>query len=144
MRRTTTEILLRLLLVALVTAISMLALAAFMTIKVFAAVDPLALIPDNCTLVLSWIEHQDMQARMVAQHHGALSVQSGALADGTRLELYYDATTQTWFNTKILRSPTLSLGGLAGWTTKKTSPTCLFAYGDPVPMPAVPTGVVPK
>ena len=144
MRKMASKILIRLLLMAFVTAVVMLALAMLMTVRAFAAVDPLTPIPDNCTLVPSWIEHQDMQARMAAQHHGALSVQSGALADGTRLELYYDAIDQTWFNTKILRSPTLSLGGLAGWTTKKTSPTCLFAYGDPVPMPVVPAGVIPK
>jgi hypothetical protein len=144
MRKTSSEILLRLLLVVLATAVAMLLLAMFMTVRAFAALDPLTPIPDDCTLVPSWIERQDMQARMAAQHHGAVSVQSGALADGTRLELYYDATDQTWFNTKILRTRTVNVLGVTAWSTKKTSPTCLFAYGDPVPMPVVPAGVVPR
>ena len=152
MRRTTMEILLRILFVTLLAALVSVGLIIWMVSQALAQTttttttpvtnpvrDPLALLPDDCTAPSSWILHADMLAAMKAQNHGAVVVQSGALADGTKLELYYDTTSKTWFNTLVVRSPTM-----IGWSTKKTSPTCLFAYGDAVQLPVVPVGVIPK
>jgi hypothetical protein len=105
--------------------------------------DPTTPIPDECAVATSWIGHADMVARMKAQHNGAVVLQSGALAtdangNNRKLEIYQDPATAIWYDTEILRSP-----AMFGWTTKATSPTCLFAYGDPVLIPAPPVAVVP-
>lgn len=96
-----------------------------------AAVDPLAPIPytDPCT----YIRHDEMVARMAAQHNGAKIGATWVQFDdtGRKVEIYYDPVEKVWRATLVKRS-TNSAGS---WGVKTSSPTCLFAEGDSVAIP---------
>lgn len=98
----------------------------------FAKVDPTTPIPyaDPCV----YISHEDMKARMAAQHNGAVIGMTGNAPDtsGRKLEAYFDPVTNVWYLTIVKRSQTTS----GSWTVKAASPTCLYGEGDPLPFPA--------
>lgn len=93
-----------------------------------AAVDPTGPLPIGSPCV--YIRHDEMVARMRAQH-GAVLIESGALADGRKLEVYLDPVNSLWWHVIVKRAKTAT-----GWKVMPGSPSCLFADSDQVPVPA--------